>query len=98
MNQLNGNCVDSGKHHLFFSERVSELAEAQALCGECPARAPCLSFALEEGLEWGVWGGVVFWEGQAFLRKRGRGRPRHADAHLPVEASKVDLLESVRSA
>ena len=100
MNELlaNGNCVDSGSHELFFSERPSDLAAAQALCRGCPARGPCLEHALEEGFEWGVWGGVVFWEGQAYFRKRGRGRPRHAESHLPVEASESDLLELVRSA
>ncbi|MGQ0847851.1 MAG: WhiB family transcriptional regulator [Actinomycetota bacterium] len=100
MNQVlkNGRCVASGQHELFFSERPEELAAAQAICERCEVRIPCLKLALREGLDWGVWGGVIFWDGQAFHRKRGRGRPRQGEAHLPVEANRSELLELVRSA
>jgi WhiB family redox-sensing transcriptional regulator len=93
-----GRCVGSGKHELFFSERPSDLAAAQSLCAECSVRVACLELALSEGLDWGVWGGVIFWDGEAFHRKRGRGRPRRGEAHLPVAANRQDLLELVRSA
>jgi hypothetical protein len=93
-----GNCVGSGKHELFFSERPDELAAAQSICARCSVRLPCLELALREGFDWGVWGGVIFWDGQAFHRKRGRGRPRQADSDLPVEASRQDLIDLVRSA
>lgn len=100
MNQKlkNGNCVGSGQHELFFSERPDELAAAQAICAQCAVRLPCLEMALQEGCDWGVWGGVIFWDGQAFHRKRSRGRPRRSEKELPVEASRQDLLELVRSA
>jgi hypothetical protein len=49
-------------------------------------------------VEWGVWGGVIFWDGQPFHRRRGRGRPSHADANLPLEADRSELLELVASA
>jgi len=93
-----GNCVGSGQHELFFSELPHELAAAQAICTHCPVRLPCLDTALGEGLDWGVWGGVIFWDGEVFHRKRGRGRPRRSEAELPVEASRHDLMELVRSA
>ncbi len=93
-----GRCRDGDNHHLFFSQRASDLAAAQALCSQCPVRIPCLEMALEEGLEYGVWGGVIFWDGQAFHRKRGRGRPRRSEAHLPVEADREELEDLVRSA
>lgn len=100
MNNLyrSGRCRDGENHHLFFSQRASELALAQALCHQCPVRISCLEVALEEGLEYGVWGGVIFWDGQAYHRKRGRGRPRRSEAHLPVEADRKVLEELVRSA
>ncbi len=41
---------------------------------------------------------MIFWEGQAFHRKRGRGRPRLSEAHLPVEADREELYELVKSA
>lgn len=93
-----GRCTVGDNHNLFFSQKASDLAQAQAICAECPVRLKCLEMALEEGLEYGVWGGVIFWEGQAFHRKRGRGRPRHSEAHLPVEADREELVELVKSA
>jgi WhiB family redox-sensing transcriptional regulator len=94
----NGNCVGSGQNDLFFSERPQELAAAQAICHGCPVRVDCLRLALANGLEWGVWGGVIFWDGQVFHRKRGRGRPARNESHLPIEASRAELLELTRSA
>lgn len=93
-----GRCVGSGHHELFFSERAEDLAAAQSICSSCDVRTRCLEVALEQSLEWGVWGGVVFWDGRAYHRKRGRGRPRRSEAHLPVEASVEELRERVRSA
>jgi WhiB family redox-sensing transcriptional regulator len=93
-----GRCVSSGKNHLFFSERPDELAAAQAICMECEVRLACLELALDEGQEWGVWGGVIFIDGQPFYRKRGRGRPRRGEQSLPLEASVEDLRALVRSA
>ena len=96
--QEDGRCSEEGSHELFFSERPAELAQAQRICAQCQVRVRCLDIALKENLEWGVWGGVIFWDGQPFHRRRGRGRPRHAEAHLPVEANRSELLELVRSA
>lgn len=93
-----GRCNDGDQHQLFFSQKASDLAAAQELCRQCPVRIPCLELALAEGLEYGVWGGVIFWDGQAFHRKRGRGRPARSEAHLPVEADRRELEALVASA
>lgn len=93
-----GRCSREGRHELFFSERPVELAAAQQICARCEVRIRCLEYALSEGVEWGVWGGVIFIEGQAFHRKRGRGRPRRADQHQPIEADLDELWRMVRSA
>lgn len=93
-----GRCIDSGRHELFFSEQPADLAAAQAICAGCEVRISCLETALENALEWGVWGGVIFWDGEAFYRKRGRGRPRISEQHLPLEADIDDLRDLVRSA
>lgn len=29
------------------------------ICAACPVRRPCLEYALAEGLEYGVWGGLT---------------------------------------
>jgi WhiB family redox-sensing transcriptional regulator len=94
--QNEGLCTVEGSHELFFSERPSDLAQAQAICGRCPVKALCLQFALQSGAEWGVWGGMIFWD--AYHRRRGRGRPRLQDQHLPVEADIGELMELVKSA
>lgn len=93
-----GLCVEADVADLFFSEDVGELAQAQAICGECPVRLDCLSQALAANEEWGVWGGVIFWDGVAFYRKRGRGRPRKEEAALPLEADRAELWQLVASA
>lgn len=90
-----GRCIDSDSHELFFSDRPSELTQAQAICSGCDVQTQCLSQALETGVEWGVWGGVIFWDGEAMFRKRGRGRPRKNDT-LVFEVDRLDLLEMAR--
>lgn len=96
--QEDGRCTKEGSHQLFFSEKPAELAHAQRICASCVVRVQCLELALQENLEWGVWGGVIFWDGQPYHRRRGRGRPRRSEAHLPLEAERSELLELVKSA
>lgn len=100
MNEIyeEGRCLSSGKSDLFFSEVPTELAAAQSICADCHVRIRCLEYALENALEWGVWGGVIFWDGQAFHRKRGRGRPKRSDANLPLEATVEELQRLVQPA
>ena len=93
-----GRCSGGEHHGLFFSDRPAELAQAQQLCAECPVQIECLENALERREEWGVWGGVIFWDGEVFWRRRSRGRPRKADANLPLEADRSELWRLVKSA
>ncbi len=93
-----GRCIDSGQHDLFFSDKPAELAAAQEICMGCEVRILCLQEALDQAIEWGVWGGVIFWDGQPFYRKRGRGRPSREEANLPLEATFEELHQLVRSA
>ena len=65
---------------LWFAERTEEVELAKALCAGCPVRAGCLAGAVERQEPWGVWGGEVFVDGAVVARKRGRGRPRKAEA------------------
>ena len=43
---------------------------AKAVCMGCPVRTECLAEALDNEIEWGVWGGMTERERRAILRKR----------------------------
>ena len=93
-----GLCVSGDVADLFFSESVRDLGQAQDLCAACSVQIECLETALEKGEEWGVWGGVIFWDGVPFYRRRGRGRPRKDDTDSPLEADRAELWQLVKSA
>jgi WhiB family redox-sensing transcriptional regulator len=61
---------------LFFAESPVDVELAKSICGSCPARAACLTGAIERREPWGVWGGELFIRGEIVPRKRARGRPR----------------------
>ena len=41
----------------FFPEQGVPIAPARAICARCSVQRECLAFALEEGIDDGVWGG-----------------------------------------
>ena len=43
---------------------------AKAVCTGCPVRTECLAEALDNQIEWGVWGGMTERERRALLRRR----------------------------
>jgi len=69
-----GNCVGVGVD-IFFPRRSSKVKEeftkknleALKLCWWCPARRDCLGFALENGEEDGIWGGISAEERDEFV-------------------------------
>ncbi len=50
--------------------RGAEQHKAKSVCAACPVRAECLAEALDNEIEWGVWGGLTERERRALLRKR----------------------------
>jgi WhiB family redox-sensing transcriptional regulator len=44
--------------------------EARQFCRTCPVRTECLAHALDQGIEFGVWGGMTERERRALLRNR----------------------------
>jgi len=53
---------------------VAQMQEAKAVCQQCPVAAQCLAWALEAGVEHGVWGGQTEEERRALRRRRTRAR------------------------
>ena len=61
-------CKMSAPDELFV--RGAEQHKAKVVCGACPVRAECLAEALDNEIEWGVWGGLTERERRALLRQR----------------------------
>jgi predicted RecB family nuclease len=52
---------------LFFSESPKRIALAKAMCAECPIVSKCLQFALDEEIEFGIFGGTTPQERKVML-------------------------------
>jgi WhiB family transcriptional regulator, redox-sensing transcriptional regulator len=50
--------------------RGAEQNRAKQVCSSCPVRVACLAEALDNEIEWGVWGGMTERERRALLRRR----------------------------
>lgn len=50
--------------------RGAEQRDARGFCHACPVRTECLAHALDEGVEFGIWGGTTERERRALLRSR----------------------------
>ncbi len=61
-------CRQSQPDELFV--RGAAQNRAKQLCAGCPVRTECLSEALDNQIEWGVWGGMTERERRALLRRR----------------------------
>ncbi|ALV37974.1 WhiB family transcriptional regulator [Streptomyces sp. NPDC101209] len=48
----------------------AEQNRAKALCNGCIVRTECLAYALDQRIEFGVWGGMTERERRALLRRR----------------------------
>jgi WhiB family redox-sensing transcriptional regulator len=55
---------------VFFPDTDSEAGPAKAICAVCPVREECLSFALANREEQGVWGGLTETERRRTRRRR----------------------------
>lgn len=79
-----GLCRTANPDDLFVEGAAQN--RAKALCGGCGVRTECLAHALDERIEYGVWGGMTERERRALLRRR------------PTVTSWRRLLETARAA
>jgi len=42
----------------FFPEKGGSTREAKRICAQCPVRAECLEYALDNDERFGIWGGL----------------------------------------
>lgn len=64
---LHANCRGMGDK--LFPEAAAQRS-ARSICAKCPVRRECLAVALDDRIEWGVWGGMTERERRALLRER----------------------------
>jgi WhiB family redox-sensing transcriptional regulator len=76
-------CRTSDPDELFVQGAAQN--RAKAVCTGCPVRTECLADALDNRVEFGVWGGMTERERRALLRRR------------PTVVSWRKLLETARS-
>ncbi|MCD0444434.1 WhiB family transcriptional regulator [Glycomyces sp. A-F 0318] len=82
-------CQESDPDALFV--QGAEQNNAKKVCRGCPVRLECLADALDNRIEFGVWGGMTERERRALLR-------RHADVRSWRAVFEVALEEEQRSA
>jgi WhiB family redox-sensing transcriptional regulator len=91
--RLSASCRDEDPDGLFV--RGAEQRRAKLVCQACPVRTECLAEALDNRIEFGVWGGMTERERRALLRRRpdvvswrellDAARRNHAEADFPLE-------------
>lgn len=65
---------------------------AKLVCSGCPVRTECLADALDNGMEFGVWGGMTERERRALLRRR----PHVTSWRRLFEAARTDYESTGR--
>lgn len=55
---------------------LHQIDEAKLICQSCPARTPCLAWALDHGVAAGIWGGTTDEERRAIRSTRISNRSR----------------------
>ncbi len=74
-----------GTGDVLFVEGAAQ-RRVRVLCEDCPVRRECLAEALDNHMEWGVWGGMTERERRALLRQR-PDVPSWREVLLPQTAS-----------
>jgi WhiB family redox-sensing transcriptional regulator len=59
-----------GTEDAMFAPSGFDQKRASLLCAGCPVRSECLAEALDNRIEWGVWGGMTERQRRLLLRQR----------------------------
>jgi WhiB family redox-sensing transcriptional regulator len=76
---------------LFFPDgragpALRQVEDAKEICRACPVQAPCLAWALEHGVGFGVWGGTTEAERRALRQPAQRNEPSARSTTMPADA------------
>ena len=82
-------CREARPDELFV--RGAAQNRAKQMCAGCPVRSECLAEALDNQIEWGVWGGMTERERRALLRRR----PNVTSWRLLLETAMADHQAAV---
>lgn len=56
--QLEASCSED-EQDLFFSQAKGKMDKAISICGKCSVKGECLKFAIDEKVEFGIFGGLT---------------------------------------
>lgn len=93
-------CAGQGPD-VMFPVTDAKQRRAARVCGGCPVRQECLRYALDNRIEWGVWGGLTEAQRRSVHRQLRHDRPLEdavaaARAETPASPTYPDLEERAR--
>lgn len=60
----------------WFPDAGGSANKVKAMCNDCPLINECLEFAIQNGEQWGIWGGETYRKRRKIMQARGI-RPYH---------------------
>lgn len=76
-------CRD-GDPDAMFPDRQADEHQAAKTCRRCPVAAECLRYALQHGMDHGVWGGLTARERRIVAHRSGQARTRSLSNRAPA--------------
>ena len=63
-------CISAATPDAWFPEVGNSIAtkSVKKICAACPVKVVCLEYAIDNRIEFGIWGGLSAYERKVFLR------------------------------